>query len=834
MATINVILQAKARDKGVHKWLTTSAKLADAFADSLGRAKSAMGGLGSGSLGSVAAAGRSRGGGSRASAGGGGRDTGTSFDKALQSAQRSRQRTYQQESRDAERQVSAIARAGQQRVRASQRAAKNLDTLSAAQLQEIETQREINNRRRRAARSSAQASLGADPSKPGRAKMGPFGKMEFAENLAVAGAEFDQFGSKVEQGIRGSFNAFKDYEKKIAEIGTITESVTIDQIDAIAKAAVGEFGGEPIKQAEALQKVMSMGAASAAEAQAQLMAANKLGIAGSANVADSVTAISKAMSNFEDVDAQQTADAIFAVTQASSAEVGDLAQALPRVAAGASMVGLTLQETVGTIGQLSNKLPDANQAVTGMIQMLSNIQKPTKRAREEADRLGIDFSTAGIAAAGGWEQFLLKLRAAEGFDEDTLAKLFDSSEARIAVAAITEDMEGLRKNLAAQETAVGGTEKAYVKMTETAAHKAALLEGQWEMLKITAGEQLMPALMGLSEALMPIIAGVGTWIGENPELAGTLAKLAIGTVAATKTIGALTSAYSMWQTLSGLSQLGNMKLSGSTDVLTTALAKNGTAMSGWAKAGAGAKSLLFAMPAAFAVAGVAIAGFEAVLYKAERALVNYNNVLDGVEEEQKNISFTREATKAEQATFEADKATKLAELEAQKKGARGRKEKALLDEKIAAVEASVLGPVQKTDEELLIERRNRQATIVNAAREKERLGGGGGALDELKSGNVLEAFGQAGGSIISRASGAQEDARMVRLQAERDLADLDAQLGIGRGADIRGAFAGAQDSGDAGFSGTLAVLQELVAATQMVATNTAKTAGPSMEAGLSS
>jgi TP901 family phage tail tape measure protein len=832
MATINVILQAKAKDKGVHKWLTTATKLADGFAESLGRAKSGMAGLGSGSLGSLGAAGRGRGGGSpRAASGGGARDTATSFDKALQSAQRSRERSYRQESRDAERQVAMLARAGQQRVRASQRAAKNLDTLSAAQLQEVETQREITARRRRAARSAASASLGADATKPGRAKMGPFGKLEFAENLAVAGGEFEQFGNRVEQGIRGSFNAFKDYEKKVAEIGTITEAVTLDQIDAIAKAAVGEFGGQPIKQAEALQKVMSLGAATAADAQAQLMAANKLGIAGSADVSDSVMAISKAVANFKGVEAQEAADAMFAVTQASSAEVGDLAQALPRVAAGASMVGLTLQETVGTIGQLSNKLPDANQAVTGMIQMLSNIQKPTKRAREEADRLGIDFSTAGIQAAGGWEEFLLKMRAAEGFDEDTLAKLFDSSEARIAVAAITEDMEGLRKNLQAQTDAAGGTEKAYAKMTDTAAHKAALLEGQWESLKIQAGQELVPALLGVADAVGPIIAGAKEWISENPNLAATLAKVAVGTVIATKAASGLISAYSMWQTLSGITQLGNMKLSGATNTLTTAVTKQGTAMSLTSKIGSGMQSMVGGMPMIFAGAAAGIVAFNLVLDQAQTSLTKYEDAIKSVEEQQKNISFSREATSAEQTKFEADKAAKIAALQEQRKGARG-SERKLIDEKIAAAQASTLGPVQKTEAELLMERRNRLISVTNAARTAASESRTGGVGDDA---NLLQQSLGGWSGLLNVASGVTEDLEMQAKQAEADLAAFDRQHGATLGlGDAAFSTPETEATGVFGDTGTLAALQELVAATQMVAANTTKTTGPSMEAGLSS
>jgi len=102
------------------------------------------------------------------------------------------------------------------------------------------------------------------------------------------------------------------------------------------------------------------------------------------------------------------------------------------------------------------------------------------------------------------------------------------------------------------------------------------------------------------------------------------------------------------------------------------------------------------------------------------------------------------------------------------------------------------------------------------------------------SGNAKEAFGQAYGALLNRASGAQEVAVGQRFQAERDLADFDRQYGeqLNLGSN---AFVNPESStGFTGDTGTLAALQELVAATQMVASNTATTTGPSMEAGLSS
>jgi len=832
MATINVILQAKARDKGVHKWLTTATKLADGFAESLGRAKSAMGGLGSG-MGSLAAAGRGRGGSGKRGGGGGGRDTATSFDKAMRAAQRSRERTQRQESRDAQRQVAALARAGQQRVRASQRAAKNLQALSDEQLREREIQREINTRRTRAARSAAKASLGADPTKPGKAKMGPFGKLEFAENLAVAGGEFEQFGSRVEQGIRGSFDAFRDYEKAVVEVSTLTDQIPIDQIQKITKDAAEEFGGLPTDQVKGFYSIVSAGATNAADAQAQLTAANKLAIGGVATQEDAVLAISKSVANFKDqgVDATQAADSLFTAVKRGQTTVEEMARALPNVASSAAAAGLSLDQTNAALAVLSTRLPNAKEGATSLKAAFSNLQKPTKGAREEAKRLGIDFSVAGIEAAGGFEEFLLKLRAAEKFDENTLSKLFDSSEARAAISGLISGMDDYRSVLADMENKQGAADKAYSKMADTTAQKSAKVEAQMELLKIQAGEELVPVLLDLSNQVLPIIKGMRDWAKENPNTASTIAKLAVGIAVAAKGVGALTSAYSMWQTISAMSQLGNMKLTSSTNTLTSAVTKQGTAMSTTAKLGGGLSKFAGALPGIFALASAGIVAFNLVLDQAQKSLAKYEDKLKAIEEEQKTISFKREATSAEQTKFEADKQAKLAALEEQRKGARGKKRKEI-DAQIADVTASTLGPVERSDAELLMERRNRLIATVNASRTAASESRVGGVSSDA---NILEKSLGGWAGKLNQVTGVTDEIERQRRQAEIDLARFDQQYGeqlnLGEAAF---STAETESKGIYGDAGMLAELAKIAEATQAMATNTRPNVGPSMEAGMPS
>lgn len=785
MATLNVILEGRSRDRGLKKYLRDSAKLAEDLAVNVDRAASAGRRLSNVQYESPRGRGRgaTQAGGPAGAAAPGARQPRagrTSSDRAAKEFDRA----LEQSVKAARAQGKALDR----QAKAQERAAKHIDNLSKEQLVAVELTRETNRRRRAEARSIAQKQLGPDPNaRPssgrggGGSRRGAFGQaVDVGSKIAIVGNEFDQFGARAEQGIRASYDAFADYEHKLTEISTITDDVSLKQIDAITKGAVAEFGGEPLKQAEALQKVMSLGATSASDAQAQLMAANKLGIAGSANVADSVMAISKAVSNFKGVDAQEAADAMFAVTQASSAEVGDLAQALPRVAAGASIAGLTLQETVGTIGQLSNKLPDANQAVTGMIQMLSNIQKPTKRAREEARRIGIDFSVAGIEAAGGWEEFLLKLRSAEKFDENTLAKLFDSSEARIAVAAITEDMEGLRKNLEAQEGAAGGTEKAYAKMTDTAAHKAAKLEGQWELLKIQAGEALIPALTELSKELGPIIKDISEWMKYNPGLIRDLGGLAIKLAIAGKAAGVLSSALSMGAGIFGAGK-AITEFGVDAEVAGGKAEKSARKMSKMGQAARGLK-------AGMLIATGAIAVFQAALDQASESIDREQARLDKLHADLNEIKFKDE------------KGQDIAESD------------------------------------LMMKRRQRLVDDVNAKRQQAYAASGQRAGTQMRNGNIIEGYKTGIGGVVNNLTGVTEDAERQALQAELDLQRFDEEYGGRLNIDEQDRFrASASLFTEADSLGELTqLLREQLVETKAIAANTSQQQGlgPSMEAGL--
>ena len=816
MATLDVLLKATAQDKGVRKFFRDATKLADKFTASAERASQAGSGLGGISMPGVAGARAS--GGSRGSRGAGG----DPISRALQQQARERAVQGKRASREAERVIDEQVRTGrlearaqQQALRERQRQARQIKNLSDEQLTQIAVEREITRRRQRDAKRRALDTVGRERTGPQR--------LETAENLATAAGVFEQAGARIEQGVRGSFDAFKDYEKGVREVSTLTGDIPIDQIQRLTKEATAEFGGLPTDQVAAFYQIVSAGATNAADAQAQLTSANQLAIAGSASQEGSVLAVSKAVVNFG-VDAGKAADSLFVAVQKGQTTVEQMARALPIVAQAASTAGLSIDETNAAIAVLSKRFPSAAEGASGFRQALSNIAKPTKGAAKEAKRLGIDFSTAGIQAAGGLEEFLLKLRAAEKFDEDTLAKLFESTEARAAVGGLIDGLDELNATTRASIEGVGAAEKAYQDMASTTAQEAARAEAQLELFKIQAGEALVPALRLVAETGLPVIKFLGDVAKDSPGLAKAVGFMAVGFLGFTKIMSGVANSLSAYNTLAGLS-------TSKTTQLGTAGRTASTGMRSMAAAGA-------ALPTVFAGAAIAIGAFEIALEAAKKPLREYESTLDRITQKQSSLPTGTEEERGNIQQLETQRKILAAEI-AQTKNKRERKK---LEQELLDIQNKIAGAQEKVDTKAALDARLRErenlVELVNASRQQLAQSRGGAAREALSEGRVGGFFAAAAGDVLSRASGADAEAERIARQNELDLARFDRTFGTELGLTQEQQFTSKDFTtlGDAAAQSDIAsrLGQQAIEALTTIAQNTQAQPwqGPSMDAGL--
>lgn len=757
MAKLNVILEARGRDKGASKLLKGLAKLADEYAESAKSASAAgskLGRLPPAPSGGGRGRGGPSGGGSRGPSGGGARRSraGSSvaaFEKARArelkqqiSVEKKIAKASQKAQREGAKEQRKIAQSLKRQQREQAKSARQVENMSDAQLEGVELQRETNRRRKRMARRKAEDKMGPDASLKGR---GAAGRLETAENLATVGAEFEVFADRAQAGMTSTLDSFKDYEKGVAEVSTLTDDISVDEIMEITKAASAEFGGLPTDQVKAFYNIVSAGATTATEAQQQLEAANKLAIGGVATQEEAVLAISKSVANFEGSlrsaaeesakdagipfdeskfnAAAEASDILFAAVQRGQTTVSELARAIPAVANAADRTGLSMDETAAAVSFLSTKLPSASEASTGFAAALSNIEKPSKMARKEAKRLGIDFSKAGIEAAGGLEAWLLKLAASEKLTDKSLGKLFESKNARAAIGGLTSDMEGFHSVLGDTSDAAGKTAGAYEKMADTGAQKTARFEAQMELMKIQMGEGLLPAAMDLVKEVTPLVTKFTEFMKNNKDSIPLIGKVAFGLIAATRALAGLSKGVSMYNAIAGLMEMRNNKAAASTVRLGAASTAAGGKVSKMGQAGAMIKGPL-------AVAAVALFGFEAAMNAAEEATGREMDRLD-------------EVNKAGLTSF--------AQQEGESKEGRDRR--------------------------LLMERRERLVADVRGKEALRNANTGDVARQQFSSGNLLDAAGSLGGGIVDMVSGVDDVQQGLVEQAVSDLDRFDRQYG---------------------------------------------------------
>lgn len=164
-----------------------------------------------------------------------------------------------------------------------------------------------------------------------------------------------------------------------------------------------------------------------------------------------------------------------------------LAQALPRVTANASTLGVSIDELLASFATLTGVSGNTNEVATQMAAIFTALVKPSSEATEMAEKMGIEFNAASIKAAGGLRNFLTQLdasvkeyAAANGvLEQEVYAKLFGSAESLRALAPLTNQLaEKFSENVDAMANSAGTINAAYNEMSSTGSATTQMLKNQ--------------------------------------------------------------------------------------------------------------------------------------------------------------------------------------------------------------------------------------------------------------------------------------------------------------------------------------------------------------------
>lgn len=164
-----------------------------------------------------------------------------------------------------------------------------------------------------------------------------------------------------------------------------------------------------------------------------------------------------------------------------------LAQALPRVTANASTLGVSIDELLASFATLTGVSGNTNEVATQMAAIFTALVKPSSEATEMAEKMGIEFNAASIQAAGGLRNFLTQLdasvkeyAAANGvLEQEVYAKLFGSAESLRALTPLTNQLsEKFSENVDAMANSAGTINATYNEMSSTGSATTQMLKNQ--------------------------------------------------------------------------------------------------------------------------------------------------------------------------------------------------------------------------------------------------------------------------------------------------------------------------------------------------------------------
>lgn len=259
----------------------------------------------------------------------------------------------------------------------------------------------------------------------------------------------------------------------------------------------------------------------------------KASVGGIADLGETVKVTSTVIKNYGLAwdSAESVQDKIQLTAKNGVTSFEQLAQALPRVTANASTLGVSIDELLASFATLTGVSGNTNEVATQMAAIFTALIKPSSEATEMAEKMGIEFNAASIKAAGGLRNFLTQLdasvkeyAAANGvLEQEVYAKLFGSAESLRALTPLTNQLaEKFSENVDAMANSAGTINAAYNEMSSTGSATTQMLKNQ-----LGAITDVVAGFVGSAMPFVSFIANTGVMVMSITSLVKTIKALNI-------------------------------------------------------------------------------------------------------------------------------------------------------------------------------------------------------------------------------------------------------------------------------------------------------------------
>jgi TP901 family phage tail tape measure protein len=302
-------------------------------------------------------------------------------------------------------------------------------------------------------------------------------------------------------------NQAAKFERNIANIGTLLDDTAIKQLPKfeknLKKLSV-QFGESTDTLSKGLFDIISASipAAEALDVLEVSARAAQAGLSDTGTAADAITTVLNSYS-LAASEAARVSDILFTIALRGKTTFGQLAPNIGKVAATASVAGLSLEELAAAIATLTRAGISTEETMTAVQGVLQGFLKPTEDSIIAAKELGFELNTTTLRAEGLTGVF----EKLKGQSAEVLATLFPNVRALKGVAAALGQAAGFAKDYEAALDSAGATQGAFEKIADTAQTSFNRITSAVKLLAINLGDPLLKPIAKAADALVNLLFG---------------------------------------------------------------------------------------------------------------------------------------------------------------------------------------------------------------------------------------------------------------------------------------------------------------------------------------
>ncbi|GHJ11221.1 hypothetical protein TPA0907_55880 [Micromonospora humidisoli] len=335
-----------------------------------------------------------------------------------------------------------------------------------------------------------------------------------------------------------------DFEKQMSSVQAATHATAgdMEQLREAALAAGADTKYSATEAAQGIEELSKAGVSTTAILTGGLAGALNLAAAGELDVAEAAETAASAMTQFKlsGSEVPHIADLLAAAAGKAQGSVHDMGYALNQAGLVSAQMGLSIEDTVGTLASFASAGLLGSDAGTSLKTALLMLANPTDKAKGLMEELGIEAYDAqgqfvGVTKLAGQLKTQLGGLTQEQRNS-ALATIFGSDAIRAASVLYEQGAEGIQDWINKTNDAGYAAETAAAR-TDNLAGDIERLQGSLETLAITSASGpnsglrvLVKGLDGVVNELSQLPPAVGSTLTVMAALAGATTLLGAGWV----------------------------------------------------------------------------------------------------------------------------------------------------------------------------------------------------------------------------------------------------------------------------------------------------------------